>query len=47
MEHSKMFEKIRSFYRKGLWTASMVHDAVVKGLITQEEYEEILAGGVE
>lgn len=43
--HSKSFEKIKKFYDKGLWTKEMVHDAVDKGLITEEEYIEIV--GVE
>ena len=40
--HSKMFEKIKMFYDKGLWTAEQVYQAVEKGLITEEEYEEIV-----
>lgn len=40
--HSKMFEKIKHFYEKGLWTAEQVHQAVEKGLITEEEYKEIV-----
>ena len=36
-----MFEKIKKFYDLGLWTKDMVKDAVVKGIITPEEYEEI------
>lgn len=39
---SKMFEKIKFFYDKGLWTAEQVREAVVKGLITEEEYHEIV-----
>ena len=42
--HSKMFEKIKMFYDKCLWTAEMVHQAVEKGLITEEEYQEIING---
>ena len=36
-----MFEKIKFFYEKGLWTKEQVNQAVEKGLITQEEYVEI------
>ena len=43
--HSPMFKKIKTFYDKGLWTKEMVHQAVEKGLITEEEYIEIV--GVE
>ena len=43
--HSRMFEKIKMFYDKGLWTKEQVHQAVEKDLITEEEYIEIV--GVE
>lgn len=43
--HSKNFEKIKMFYDKCLWTKHQVHQAVEKGLITEEEYIEIV--GVE
>lgn len=43
--HSKMFEKIKYFYEKGLWTAEQVHLAVEKGIITEDEYELIVHGG--
>lgn len=36
-----MYEKIKNWYNKGLWTAEMVHEAVDKGLITEEQYREI------
>lgn len=36
-----MKEKIAKWYRQGLWTAAMVRNAVVKGVITAEDYEEI------
>lgn len=39
--HSPKFEKVKSYYDKGLWTTEMVANAVVKGWITAEEYEEI------
>lgn len=36
-----MFERIKRFYDLGLWTESMVRNAVEKKLITPEEFEEI------
>lgn len=32
---------IKENFQKGLWTKAMVHIAVVKGVITSEQYEEI------
>lgn len=40
--HSPKFNKVKNYYDKGLWNKKMVHDAVVKGWITAEEYEEIV-----
>lgn len=37
-----MKEKIARWYRQGLWTAEMVQNAVSKGLITQDDYKEIV-----
>ena len=37
-----MFEKIKKWYKQGLWTEAMVHMAVTKGKITEAEAEEIL-----
>ncbi len=37
-----MKEKIKAWYRMGLWTAAMVENAVVKGVLTKAESEEIL-----
>ena len=37
-----MFKKIKKYYEKGLWTKTMVAQAVVKGVITPEQYEEIV-----
>lgn len=37
-----MFEKIKKFYDLGLWTEAMVAEAVEKGVITSEEYKEII-----
>lgn len=35
------YERIKRFYDGGLWTESMVRDAVIKGVITEVLYEEI------
>ena len=35
------FEKVKSYYDKGLWKKSQVCNAVVKGWITEEQYYEI------
>ena len=35
------YEKIKSNYEKGYWSASMVQMAVRKGVITKEQYTEI------
>lgn len=37
----KWFDKIKDYYLKGLWTKDMVRNAVVKGKITEQEYELI------
>ena len=37
-----MFEKIKKWYNQGLWTAKMVQNAVVKGVITEDKAAEIL-----
>lgn len=42
MNHSPKFEKVKSYYDRGLWKAFQVANAVVKGWITAEEYEEIV-----
>lgn len=39
-----MYNKIKRWYKAGLWTEQMVATAVTKGWITQAEYEEIIAG---
>ena len=38
-----MFEKIKKWYKQGLWTADMVRQAAQKGVITDEQTAEILA----
>lgn len=37
-----MKEKITRWYKQGLWTEVMVRNAVVKGLITENDAAEIL-----
>lgn len=37
-----MFERIRLFYSKGLWSAAMVRQAMDKGLLTDEQYRQIV-----
>lgn len=37
------YEQIKNYYKKGLWTADLVKMAVRKGILTQEEYLEIIA----
>ena len=39
--HSKMFDKIKGWYESGAWSKAWVHNAVEKGKITAEEYQEI------
>lgn len=41
MNHSPKFEKVKRYYEDGRWKKSQVRDAVIKGWITAEEYEEI------
>lgn len=38
---SAKYSKVKGYYDKGLWSMRMVADAVKKGWITAEEYEEI------
>ena len=40
-EHSQKFELVKSYYDSGLWNKKAVRNAVKKGWITPEEYEEI------
>ena len=37
----KAVERIQKFYNRGFWNKKMVADAVVKGKITAEEFEQI------
>lgn len=36
-----MKDKIAKWYKQGLWNDAMVGNAVAKGIITAEDYEEI------
>lgn len=38
---SKKFDKVNGFYTDGFWTSEMVRNAVIKGWITEDEFEEI------
>jgi hypothetical protein len=37
-----MYEKIKKWYRQGLWTAEMVQDAVDRGILAEDEYKTIV-----
>ena len=37
-----MYDRILKWYKQGLWNKQMVADAVTKGIITAEQYEEIV-----
>ena len=37
-----MFERIKKWYKQGLWDESKVQDAVKKGVITADQAAEIL-----
>ena len=39
-----MYEKIKKWYRQGLWKDLQVRQAVEKGLLTEAEYWEITGG---
>lgn len=41
MEHSKNYEKVKSYYDRGMWSEERVRSAVGKW-ITEEEYAEIV-----
>lgn len=38
-----MFERIKKWYKQGLWSAVMVQNAVSKGILTADEAVEILS----
>lgn len=35
------YEKVKKYYDELLWNEEMVHNAVIKGWITEEEFREI------
>lgn len=37
-----MYEKIKKWYKMGLWKEPQVKQAVEKNVITQQQYEEIV-----
>ena len=39
---SPKYNQIRDYYRKGFWTVTMLENAVIKGLITEQELADIL-----
>lgn len=39
---SKRYELVKGYYDKRLWTRKMLQNAVVKGWITHDEYDEIV-----
>ena len=39
---SKMYNKIKMYYDAGLWSEVRVRNMVVKGVITEEEYKDIV-----
>jgi uncharacterized membrane protein len=41
-QHSEKFYDIQKHYKDGFWNAKMVKNAVVKGKITEEEYNQIV-----
>ncbi len=38
---SKKYQKVKGYFDNEFWSAAMVADAVEKGWITPDEYEEI------
>lgn len=39
---SRMYEKIKKYYDTGLWSEERVRNMVIKGIITEEEYKDIV-----
>lgn len=37
-----MYERIKKWYKMGLWTEAMVRNAVIKGVITENQAAEII-----
>lgn len=42
LEVQQMFERIKKWYKLGIWSKSMVANAVSKGKLTEEQYAEIV-----
>lgn len=41
-QHSKQYEKIKRYYDEELWSETRVYNVMKKGIITEEEYLEIV-----
>ena len=41
-----MFEKIKKYYEKGVWSEQRVREAVAKNFITPEEFKAITGKGL-
>ena len=41
MKHSEKYDMIKTFYMRKMWDEKRVRNAVVKGRITADEFEEI------
>lgn len=41
LTHSEHFEKVKEYYDSGRWSIERVRNAVIKGWITEAEFEEI------
>ena len=39
-----MKEKIKRWYEQGLWTAEMVRNAVIKGKLTEDDWQTVAEG---
>lgn len=39
---SEIFEKLMKFFKLGLYTKDMLHKYVEKGIITEEQYKQIV-----
>lgn len=42
MNHSKKFDAVKKYYELDVWDEIRVRNAVVKGWITEAEFEEIV-----
>ena len=41
-----MYEKIKEYYKRGLWNEQRVREAVAKNVITPEQFKEITGKGL-